>query len=290
MNGAIKELEELFSTKAKGNTVYFNDVCYTPLPLPVQNAVKLIMDEYPDLRYRMGLYSVTVFDKGQSIKSSRRAIKSGMTFEQAVNEFTADGKPWGDYWSMQQDWMAFVDGLERDGYVDYEESKEWVNPCTPETFKKWIRSSRRIQSRVTSEGSYSIFVDGTQASNEYPKPGNPVEFESEKDAKGSSLYKRLLDRYGQDHVQVIQESRSISSSGAFRDRDEDDNPECIIEILKDGKWEGVGIDKNADDGWSTDVNFTVFESEDKARKSGMARRVKNAGYSEEDGTLKFSTK
>ena len=219
MNGAIKELEELFSTKAKGNTVYFNDVCYTPLPLPVQNAVKLIMDEYPDLRYRMGLYSVTVFDKN--------------------------------------------------------------NP---------IKSSRRIQSRVTSEGSYSIFVDGTQASNEYPKPGNPVEFESEKDAKGSSLYKRLLDRYGQDHVQVIQESRSISSSGAFRDRDEDDNPECIIEILKDGKWEGVGIDKNADDGWSTDVNFTVFESEDKARKSGMARRVKNAGYSEEDGTLKFSTK
>jgi hypothetical protein len=145
-------------------------------------------------------------------------------------------------------------------------------------------------SRVTSEGSYSIFVDGTQASNEYPKPGNPVEFESEKDAKGSSLYKRLLDRYGKDHVQVIQESRNISSSGAFRDRDEDDNPECIIEILKDGKWEGVGIDKNAEDGWSTDVNFTVFESEDKARKSGMARRVKNAGYSEEDGTLKFSTK
>ena len=166
MNGAIKELEELFSTKAKGNTVYFNDVNYTPLPLPVQNAVKAIMEEYPDMKYRMGLYSVTVLEKGEAIKSSRRA--------------------------------------------------------------------RKIQSRNTSD--------------------------------------------------------SITSSGAFADRDESENPECIIEIKKDGKWKPVGIDKNAESGWSTEVKFTVFESEDKARKSGMARRVQNEGYSEKDGTLRFSTK
>ena len=45
---------------------------------------------------------------------------------------------WGDYWEMQQDWTAYVDSLERDGEVDYEEAKNWDNPCTPQTFKEWI--------------------------------------------------------------------------------------------------------------------------------------------------------
>lgn len=235
MNGAIKELEELFSTKAKGNTVYFNDVNYTPLPLPVQNAVKAIMEEYPDMKYRMGLYSVTVFDKGQSIKSSRRPIKSGYSdVEKALNELEdyfdrgADGNT--IYTRISHDDENHIAKVCEDYNVDFAVGSYHVTLYP-------IESSRRIQSRNTSDS---------------------------------------MD--------------SITSSGAFADRDESDNPECIIEIKKDGKWKPVGIDKNAESGWSTEVKFTVFESEDKARKSGMARRVQNEGYSEKDGTLRFSTK
>lgn len=63
ITSAIKEIEDLFGTKAKDNVVYFNDITYTPIPLPVQNAVKAIMSEYPELGYQLGLYSVKVLDK-----------------------------------------------------------------------------------------------------------------------------------------------------------------------------------------------------------------------------------
>ena len=238
MNGAIKELEELFSTKAKGNTVYFNDVNYTPLPLPVQNAVKAIMEEYPDMKYRMGLYSVTVLDKNNPIKSSYRAIKSSSC--ETMNRCEADSIIW-DYIKDCPHIVGkpveaeFVDGSF--GTVTWLDSDgDEIEVCGYEHGKP-VHSSRRIQSRNTSD-----------------------------------------------------DMDSITSSGAFADSDETDNPECIIEIKKDGKWKPVGIDKNAESGWSTEVKFTVFESEDKARKSGMARRVQNEGYSEKDGTLRFSTK
>ena len=77
----------------------------------------------------------------QSLMQSRKPIKSGMSYEQALADFTSMGKPWGDYWSMQYDWTMFVDSLTRDGLVDYEESRWWDNPCTPETFREWINSS-----------------------------------------------------------------------------------------------------------------------------------------------------
>ena len=62
VKSAVGELETLFSTKAKGTTVYFNEFNYTPIPQPVTEAVKLIMSDYPELKYRIGLYSVTVLD------------------------------------------------------------------------------------------------------------------------------------------------------------------------------------------------------------------------------------
>lgn len=76
-------------------------------------------------------------DEGADITCSRKSIKSGMSYEQALREFTSNGKPWGDYWSMQYDWTMFVDSLERDDLVDYEEARWWDNPCTPETFREW---------------------------------------------------------------------------------------------------------------------------------------------------------
>ena len=83
---------------------------------------------------------------GKTIESSRKSIESGMSYEQALAGFTSMGKPWGDYWSMQEDWAFYVDSLTRDGEVDYEEARWWDNPCTPETFKEWINSSKSIKS------------------------------------------------------------------------------------------------------------------------------------------------
>ena len=84
MDGAIKELEKLFSTTAKGNTVYFNDINYTPIPQPVVEAVKDIMSEYPDVKYRIGLYSVTIIDTSDLKKkpvnnSFKKPVESGRT-------------------------------------------------------------------------------------------------------------------------------------------------------------------------------------------------------------------
>ena len=63
IKSAIKEIEDLFGTKAKGNTVmYLNDVNYVPIPQPVVNAVNAIMEDYPDLAVKIGLYSVMVYE------------------------------------------------------------------------------------------------------------------------------------------------------------------------------------------------------------------------------------
>jgi len=61
------------------------------------------------------------------------------TFKQAVDIFLdyAPEGGWSDYWSMQQDWAAFTDGLVRDGTVTDRQAGNWSNPCTPATFDRW---------------------------------------------------------------------------------------------------------------------------------------------------------
>ena len=63
--------------------------------------------------------------------------------------------------------------------------------------------------------------------------------------------------------------------------------ETVIEILKNGHWEFVSLDNNSQ-GWSTDKQAKVFPTEEKARSSTLAKRVQDAGYSEDTGTMKFS--
>ena len=99
-----------------------------------------------------------------------------------------------------------------------------------------------------------------------------------------------------DNGNVIDESQSyllesalIKSSSAFVDDEQSDNPECIISINVDGKWEPVGIDNSAQ-GWNTSGKYKVFKSEDAARHSGLVKRLDNAGYSEGNGNLRFETK
>lgn len=64
-----------------------------------------------------------------------------MTQRDAVKMFvsSAPSNGWGDYWSMQLDWSAFVDGLCRDGEITQRQFDNWGNPCSPETFGRWQR-------------------------------------------------------------------------------------------------------------------------------------------------------
>lgn len=78
MKQALKEIEDLFGTTAKGNTVYFNDINYTPIPLPVANAVKAIMDDHPDVGYQLGLYSVKLFDKNVRPMTGTINLQNGL--------------------------------------------------------------------------------------------------------------------------------------------------------------------------------------------------------------------
>jgi len=61
-----------------------------------------------------------------------------MRKQQALRNFIdMHEKPWGDYWTMQECWACYVDGLHRDGEITDKQAFEWPNPCTPETFDKW---------------------------------------------------------------------------------------------------------------------------------------------------------
>jgi hypothetical protein len=60
-----------------------------------------------------------------------------MTKPQAVKLFTDHNRPFNDYWSMQLAWSCFVDGLERDGEITMKQQATWLNPCTPDTFKRF---------------------------------------------------------------------------------------------------------------------------------------------------------
>ena len=90
VKSAVGELEALFSTKAKGTTVYFNEFNYTPIPQPVTEAVKLIMSDYPELKYRIGLYSVTVLD------TDKKKITNGLN-KKPVQSETQMGKLHDDF-------------------------------------------------------------------------------------------------------------------------------------------------------------------------------------------------
>lgn len=65
--------------------------------------------------------------------------------------------------------------------------------------------------------------------------------------------------------------------------------EGVLEILVNGNWESVGIDKTKKSGWSTSVPGTVFTNKLRAESSGLFKRLEAAGYSEEDNTLRFNS-
>lgn len=88
--------------------------------------------------------------KKESLLKKSEAHIDEMTFKQAVNDFIScapDGG-WSDYWSMQQDWSFYVDGLCRDGVITRRQAEDvWTNPCTPETFDRWQKRNGLVRRR-----------------------------------------------------------------------------------------------------------------------------------------------
>lgn len=90
VKSAVNELADLFGTTPKGTTVYFNEYNYTPIPQPVTEAVKAIMNDYSELKYRLGLYSVTVLDtdkKKIANALNKRPIESKTAMGNLHDEF-----------------------------------------------------------------------------------------------------------------------------------------------------------------------------------------------------------
>jgi len=179
-------------------------------------------------------------DEGADITCARKPVKSGMSYEQALNEFTSTGKPWGDYWSMQSDWMAYIDSLEKDGLVDYEESKNWDNPCTPETFKEWITSSvKPVKSGYYDDPENHPDGGGTCdycGGEVMPGDGYEPDFESSFDEARSWLYVYLsADPENADHMDAPQSDWEFAHwlGGDWTDDDVRDMEQEVIEIAFD---------------------------------------------------------
>lgn len=178
--------------------------------------------------------------KYEIIQNSRKPIKSGMSYEQVLRDFTSEGKPWGDYWSMQQDWTAYVDGLEKDGLVDYEESKNWDSPCTPETFKEWITSGvKPVKSGYYDDPENHPEGGGTcDYCGEEVMPGDGYEpdFESSFDEARSWLYVYLsADPENADYLYAPESDWEFANwlGGDWTDDDVRDMEQEVIEIAFD---------------------------------------------------------
>ena len=60
-----------------------------------------------------------------------------MTFKKAVEDFAKQYNPFNDYWEMQLAWVSYLDYLLVTETITKHQRENWVNPCTPETFKRW---------------------------------------------------------------------------------------------------------------------------------------------------------
>lgn len=123
----------------------------------------------------------------ESLTSSKKPIKSGWTFRNAVNTFKSEYGRFNDYWEMQQAWEMFKDGLARDGEITQKQFDSWGNPCTPESFNRWngkpeeveedIYSSRKIIKSAVGPGDtvyISLTDDAYEKYSATDENGNPT--------------------------------------------------------------------------------------------------------------------
>ena len=126
IKSAVKEIEELFSTTAKDNVIYFNEINYTPIPLPVVNAVKLIMSEYPELGYQIGTYSVKIFEQNVHPIHTSQPIENSVDREIDSSKV---GTIHDDYMIGKITKDEAIKGLTDNGYENAEDIlRKWKDP------------------------------------------------------------------------------------------------------------------------------------------------------------------
>lgn len=94
-----------------------------------------------------------------------------------------------------------------------------------------------------------------------------------------SLFQQAFKKVtGDDLVDALQESKK-STKRALKETLFVDGEECVIEVLKDGKWKMLGYDREAPEGFSTEPSkgFKKFASVEAARSSGIYRRLQAQG-------------
>lgn len=134
VSSAVKELEDLFSTKAKDNVIYFNDVNYTPIPRPITEAIKTIMADYPDLGYQIGLYSVKVFNQNVRPNNHTELIKNSVDKE--IDSSTNVGEVHDDFVTCKISENDVVERLTNENGFTRSQAKHLLDKWKPEIIKQ----------------------------------------------------------------------------------------------------------------------------------------------------------
>lgn len=189
------------------------------------------------------------------------------TFKQAVDTFLdyAPEGGWSDYWSMQQDWASFTDGLVRDGTVTDRQTGNWGNPCTPETFKSWqkrnglTRRPRAWDESKKSEGDASDYVGKYYVDIEDEDEGtlysSDMEFVS---ARKASLWAFDELKKSKDDADVFQ-----ASVYQLFINDDGDLDHELIEVIHKSDLDESKKSEGAWDGWDgKDPKIGIYYTED----------------------------
>lgn len=147
------------------------------------------------------------------------------TFKQAVDTFLdyAPEGGWNDYWAMQLDWEAFVDGLVSDGTVTDRQAGNWSNPCTPETFNSWqkrnglTRRPRAWDESKKNETTYKFPKDSQRFLSDV------TDMLINGGSKSADYYENLVDELCDDILEMGQRGRPIKTivsellNGSYKD-------------------------------------------------------------------------
>lgn len=148
INTAIKELEDLFSTKAKDNIIYFNDVTYTPIPQPVAEAVKTIMSEYPDLGYQLGLYSVKILEQNVHPNNHVSTIQNSVN-KNNVESSTKIGNLHDDFVTCRINEVDAIKKLMNENGFTKVEAKSLLDKWRPDVIKQSFNDKPLVKSSLS---------------------------------------------------------------------------------------------------------------------------------------------
>lgn len=150
INTAIKELEDLFSTKAKDNIIYFNDINYTPIPHPVAEAVKTIMSEYPDLGYQLGLYSVKILEQNVRPNNHVSTIQNSVN-KNNVESSTRIGNLHDDFVTCRINEIDAIKKLMDENGFTKIEAKSLLDKWKPDVIKQSLNNEQQLLKSSLSE-------------------------------------------------------------------------------------------------------------------------------------------